>query len=756
MHRFDGYDIEVTQGDTLFFKINLSGRDLPEGSVAYFTVKTGPRSDEVLIEKKIDATDELLDIRLTSADTNLPPKTYYWDVRVLIPLESGGYEVETPMEYASFTVLSAIGKAGDDANTPGMDADLPVLSVLVEQTREMYEDLEQATKYANEAAAQAVATSQDARDAAAKAYAAEQSAQSAADAANEEATGARKAAETASDAAEKANRMSNEATESANAADSAATSARNAASEASSAAESANTAASRAPYVGENGNWYIWNAENKMYLDSGFASIGEPGPQGVPGQPGADGVSPTVDVTGIGSGYRLTIRDKNGTQQVEVLNGKDVSSHLVNGTAYGSLRTLIAAPESEEYALGYGAYAAGDQCRASGRFAVARGVKTEASGYDAYAEGINTVASGSNSHAEGSTTTASASCAHAEGMSTTASELGAHAEGMNCVSDGQASHAEGNKGYALGNASHAEGQSCTAGGNCSHAEGRVTVASSGDQHVQGRYNIEDPDGRYAHIVGNGYYGSLSNAHTLDWNGNAWFAGDVYVGGNGQDKGVRLMKEGEVPEDLATKEYVDSAVSAVEMSQSNWNENDPQNPAYVKNRTHWLGARRENIFSNLELMQYEESGMFIITQPFVLMEGGKYTVTWNGTAYECTGRMFDDGEAPMVVLGNLDLMLGTGATEEPFMIAAAPPEYAQQGMYGVAMSFLGETEVTISLEGDVEEVHELDPKFIASTLTAIAQNFVQAPVTSDDNGKFLRVVDGAWAAVSVPNAEEASF
>lgn len=30
------------------------------------------------------------------------------------------------------------------------------------------------------------------------------------------------------------------------------------------------------------------------------------------------------------------------------------------------------------------------------------------------------------------------------------------------------------------------------------------------------------------------------------------------------------------------------------------------------------------------------------------------------------------------------------------------------------------------------------------------------VTTDDNGKFLTVVDGAWAATVVPNAEEASF
>jgi hypothetical protein len=48
-------------------------------------------------------------------------------------------------------------------------------------------------------------------------------------------------------------------------------------------------------------------------------------------------------------------------------------------------------------------------------------------------------------------------------------------------------------------------------------------------------------GKYALVVGNGEVNFLneevvrrSNAHTLDWNGNAWFAGDIYVGGTGQD------------------------------------------------------------------------------------------------------------------------------------------------------------------------------------------------------------------------------
>ena len=80
---------------------------------------------------------------------------------------------------------------------------------------------------------------------------------------------------------------------------------------------------------------------------------------------------------------------------------------------------------------------------------------------------------------------------------------------------------------ASGYVSHAEGDSTTASGKKSHVEGDKTIAASDYQHVQGKYNIKDADNKYAHIVGNGAdSASRSNAHTLDWNGNAWYAGTV--------------------------------------------------------------------------------------------------------------------------------------------------------------------------------------------------------------------------------------
>lgn len=94
---------------------------------------------------------------------------------------------------------------------------------------------------------------------------------------------------------------------------------------------------------------------------------------------------------------------------------------------------------------------------------------------------------------------------------------------------------------------HAEGETTKALGQASHTAGKGTIASGLGQYVFGTYNIEDTSEstvdwapergkrKYVHIVGNGIDDSRrSNAHTLDWNGNAWFKGNVKVGGTGQD------------------------------------------------------------------------------------------------------------------------------------------------------------------------------------------------------------------------------
>lgn len=145
-------------------------------------------------------------------------------------------------------------------------------------------------------------------------------------------------------------------------------------------------------------------------------------------------------------------------------------------------------------------------------------------------------------------------CSHAEGNLAEAHGFYSHAEGCSTYTSGDCAHAEGYGTAALGEAAHAEGASARAESDYSHAEGNGTKALSTCQHAQGRYNAEDAGGTYAHIVGNGTSGNnRSNAHTLDWDGNGWYAGTLYVGGTSQADGA----------EVATKAYVDEMLGVIE-------------------------------------------------------------------------------------------------------------------------------------------------------------------------------------------------
>ena len=291
-------------------------------------------------------------------------------------------------------------------------------------------------------------------------------------------------------------------------------------------------------------------------------------------------------------------------------------------------------------ASGYVSHAEGQTTTASGTYSHAEGSTNTASGIASHAEGMDAKASGDYSHAEGQTTTASGDYSHAEGYgasasgntshaegrstratstdasatSTTSTTKGAytHAEGYGTVAYGTCSHAEGNGTKASGNASHAEGYSTVASGNTSHAEGYCatssgvrshaegsgTTATSKSQHVQGEYNILDTEGssttrgKYAHIVGNGTSDSArSNAHTLDWDGNAWYAGDIYIGstsGTNKDDGSKK---------LATETYVDNAVTGVNAVPSATTDDDNKILSVVGGIPTWKEADSLSITSS---------------------------------------------------------------------------------------------------------------------------------------------------------------
>lgn len=209
----------------------------------------------------------------------------------------------------------------------------------------------------------------------------------------------------------------------------------------------------------------------------------------------------------------------------------ETTLNLANGSKDYSLRMLGSNEEDSSYTMGEGAFAQGEATTAKAKY----------------------------SHAEGTMTTVEGTAffAHAEGSETMAKGQYSHAEGWKTKSNGEGSHSEGVSSLASGKYSHAEGHSTYTSGFASHSEGYGTTAGSDYQHVQGKYNIVDSNEVYAHIVGNGSDdSSKSNAATVDWSGNAWFSGDVYVGStSGTNKDAGSKK-------LATTDEIDSLKSDI--------------------------------------------------------------------------------------------------------------------------------------------------------------------------------------------------
>ena len=181
--------------------------------------------------------------------------------------------------------------------------------------------------------------------------------------------------------------------------------------------------------------------------------------------------------------------------------------------------------------------------KASGNYSHAEGQNTEASGTAAHAEGYKTQSIGSYSHAEGYNACAQGAGSHVEGYSQysgissyKALGYGSHIEGYSqgyVWNYGDGAHIEGYTNTqegrtCYGKGAHIEGYNSSSndGADAAHVEGYYTIADAAYHHIEGKYNLQDGDAMYQHIAGNGTSSNRSNSHTLDWQGNAVFAGTV--------------------------------------------------------------------------------------------------------------------------------------------------------------------------------------------------------------------------------------
>lgn len=320
------------------------------------------------------------------------------------------------------------------------------------------------------------------------------------------------------------------------------------------------------PKIEEDGYWYVWDANEGEFVNTGVEAMGpqgEVGPEGptgadgAPGEPGAPGKDGDPGPQGPrgemgpqgprgpqgpqgepGDPSDLiddTVISENKTWSSQKIN--NIKADKTNTVIYGSLslgRNTGFDTGANSVALGNSAaaianysVAEGENTKAYGQGSHAEGSQTEARGNHSHAEGENNVAYGLGAHVEGYGTETRGNYSHAEGYRTQsrayshsegyiASALGdaSHAEGSNTTANGFYTHAEGLRTIANGNQSHAEGYSTTANGQNSHVEGEEAIASGQGSHAEG--NNSEASGDWSHAEG--YYTVASNggAHAEGW------------------------------------------------------------------------------------------------------------------------------------------------------------------------------------------------------------------------------------------------
>lgn len=112
MLTIDRHNIALTRGDSGRLMIRIKGRELAEGAQAVFTVKDTPWEPcDPVIEKVLDVVDGAVSLVLEPEDTEqMHAGHYVWDLRLKEPREDGRHDVLTPMEYAAFKIVEAIGE----------------------------------------------------------------------------------------------------------------------------------------------------------------------------------------------------------------------------------------------------------------------------------------------------------------------------------------------------------------------------------------------------------------------------------------------------------------------------------------------------------------------------------------------------------------------------------------------------------------------------------------------------------------------
>lgn len=133
--------------------------------------------------------------------------------------------------------------------------------------------------------------------------------------------------------------------------------------------------------------------------------------------------------------------------------------------------------------------------------------------------------------------------------------------------------------------------------------------------------------------------------------------------------------------------------------------------------------------------------------YSLIVGDIYKIIWDGVEYECVVHDVSSLMDGYVAMGN-GTSWGFAGNNEPFIIAQSP---SQSLMY-CSLTDTSVTPHTVQVSKETIVIKTIDPKYLPNNIGGGGL----PEITAEDEGKFLRVVNGVWCAVSIPNAEGASF
>ena len=223
-----------------------------------------------------------------------------------------------------------------------------------------------------------------------------------------------------------------------------------------------------------------------------------------------------------------------------------------------TLDTTLSRGRKDNTSVGSASLAFGVDTEASGYYSVALGLNTTAESQGAYAEGKGTVAH-YIAHAEGENSQALNSWSHAQNLATQAKGAASSVSGRETIATGADSFVFGKynaeDSYAnwptwVAGTSYAVGDRVKRNLNVQNTPTDVgyhcKVVNSDTVFTNSHWELDGYHMNFVEIVGNGTDGedpnthefvrNGSNARALDWKGNEFLQGDVYVGCNADSTG----------------------------------------------------------------------------------------------------------------------------------------------------------------------------------------------------------------------------